>query len=385
MTLIYLAHDLTDAAIRKRLQMLRSAGETPVLMGFRRSADPLEHVDGWPAIDLGRTEDARLLRRAGSVLAAALALGRWRAVIAGATVILARNLEMLLLAHVLRARFAPDAKIVFECLDIHAQLSGPGAKGRLMRGLERRLLRGCAGLVVSSPAFLEAHFNHLGVPLPPVFLLENRLLQAEMPAVPAALAMAPPWRIGWFGVIRCRHSLDLLAGLVRAGRGRIEVDIRGRVAGTAIADFDAVVGATPGLVFHGPYDRSRDLAEIYGAVHFTWAMDFYEAGANSSWLLPNRLYEGGAMRRVPIAQGGVQTGDWLQRCGVGVVLQDPIAPALEAFFGGLTAAGHQSLTGAMAALPAANFIMDDVAVAGFAAWLSAPVRSKEARPSDQTA
>ena len=42
-----------------------------------------------------------------------------------------------------------------------------------------------------------------------------------------------------------------------------------------------------------------------GDVHFTWAIDFYEAGANSDWLLPNRLYEGGAHGAVPIALAGV--------------------------------------------------------------------------------
>ena len=81
---------------------------------------------------------------------------------------------------------------------------------------------------------------------------------------------APPWRIGWFGIIRCARSLDLLADLVRAHPGLVEVDIRGRPARDVLPGFDHIIAATPGLVFHGAYDRKGDLPYLYSDVHFTW-------------------------------------------------------------------------------------------------------------------
>ena len=102
--------------------------------------------------------------------------------------------------------------------------------------------------------------------------------------------------------------------------GSVEIVIRGRVATSVLPDFDAVVAATPGLSFGGPYDRARDLPALYGDVHFAWAIDFFEAGSNSDWLLPNRLYEAGLFGAVPIACRDVATGAWLAERGLGVLL-----------------------------------------------------------------
>lgn len=374
MTLVYLVHDLADAAVARRVRMLALAGETPVLLGFRRSETPIAQIEGVAAFDLGRTEDARLGRRVLSVLGAAVRIGQYRHLVANAQVILARNLEMLVLAYALRARFALRARIVFECLDIHGSLVSSGFAGRLMRALERRMVGGCAGLIVSSPAFVSEHFETLGIELPPVLLVENKVLEDEAGAVDPAGGRAfdlpaAPWRIGWFGVLRCRRSLALLANLVRGSGGQVEVDLRGRPARNVIPDFDAVVAATPGLFFHGSYDRSRDLAVIYENVHFAWAMDFYEAGANSNWLLPNRLYEGGAQGAVAIAAASVETGRWLAARDAGVRLDEPIEATLADFMAALSAASYASLRRAAWLVPRADVICSKREAVSIAQWL----------------
>lgn len=147
-----------------------------------------------------------------------------------------------------------------------------------------------------------------------------------------------PWRIGWFGVIRCRRSLALLAALAQPGV--VEVVVRGRPAPGAVPEFDRVAAATPGLTFLGGYDRRVDLARIYGAVDFTWAMDFFEAGGNSDWLLPNRLYEGSLFGSVALALRSTQTGTWLAARQAGVLLDEPLERTLPAWFAALTPARH---------------------------------------------
>ncbi len=248
----------------------------------------------------------------------------------------------------------------------------PGLPGRLMRALERRLLRSCGALLVSSPAFVEHHFRRQA-PLPPVLLLENKVLGGEAPADPTpAPPDGPPWRIGWFGVIRCRRSLALLAALARELPGRVEVVIRGRPARDAVPEFDQVVADTPGLSFAGPYDRATDLPALYGDVHFAWAVDFFEAGANSDWLLPNRLYEGPLHGAVPLAMAEVETGRWLARHGCGVLLRDPAAD-LRALFATLDAPAYARLRRAVAALPRAALVEPpDAGAALLAALRPAP-------------
>jgi hypothetical protein len=105
----------------------------------------------------------------------------------------------------------------------------------------------------------------------------------------------------------------------------MQLTIRGRPSYTEFEDFDAQIARTPGFSFGGAY-QPCELAGLYGGVHFNWAIDFFEEGANSRWLLPNRIYEGGAYRAVPITLGGTETAAWVQRCGIGVVL-----PSLDEF------------------------------------------------------
>ena len=188
------------------------------------------------------------------------------------------------------------ATLAYECLDIHRLMVGQSMAGSALRRLEAALLRATDLLVVSSPAFLREHPEPVhGTRLPPTCVIENKVLHTDFGSVADAAARqsAPPWWIGWYGVLRCRRSLQLLDELTRRLPGHVMVELRGRPARSAIPDFDAIVAAKPALRFMGSYDRRRDLAQIYRAEHFTWAIDFYEAGANSLWLLPNRHYEGG--------------------------------------------------------------------------------------------
>jgi hypothetical protein len=364
----YFAHDLNDPAVHRRVRMLQTGGAAVAVLGFCRGPPP-PLIEGVAPLTIGRTENAHLLRRAVAVLAGLRGLPRWRRALAGTDTIVARQLETLVLAVIARGLFAPGTPVIFECLDIHRLMGAAGPAGWLLRAVERRLLAHCQGLMVSSPDFIGAHFApahfHRGLAPPmPVMLVENKVFAVERTVPPPGATPAPtasrpagaPWRIGWCGVIRCAHSLRLLADLVTARPGRVEIVIHGRVWQAIQPLFDAVVAATPGLTFAGPYDRRRDLARIYGAVHFAWAVDFYEDGGNSDWLLPNRLYEAALFGAIPIARSHVATGAWLARRGAGVLLEGDPAPALATFFARLDAARYAELAQALAALPEAALV-----------------------------
>jgi hypothetical protein len=357
--IVYFVHDLNDAAVRRRLDMFACAAATVTLLGFRRGDTPVSLPD---AVQLGHTRNGRMFARARAVVAAWLLEGRWGKTLGGADMIVARNLECLVLAALHRRRRAPGAVLVYECLDIHRLMLGDGTPGWLLRRLEGGLLRACDALMVSSPAFIEQYFKPRHAQIPRHVLIENTLLAAEAAnAAPVSRADGPPWRIGWFGIIRCARSLELLAGLVRALPGLVEVDIRGRPARDVLPGFDAVVAATPGLSFHGAYDRKLDLPHIYGCVHFTWAADFYEAGGNSDWLLPNRLYEGGVHGPVALAVSGSQTARWLEAHAAGVVLKEPMAESLYGWFAALSGKAYADYFAAMRKIPLNSLVYDDEA------------------------
>ncbi len=357
MKIAYFVHDLNDAAVRRRVLMLQAGGAQVTLIGFRRSDHAPASVEGGPATDLGRTHDARLGRRALSV-ASSLMRTRALGAAAGADVIIARNLEMLAIAARARALHAPRASLVYECLDVHrAMLSSKPAAG-VLRALERRLMKGVDALIISSPAFQQGYFSPRQGWNGRTQLVENKVLAlAGAPDhLRASAGPGPPWRIGWFGVIRCRKSLDMLAALAAGSNGAVEVVIRGRPALHEFEDFDRVVAETPGLRFEGPY-RPQDIGELYDEVHFAWAIDYFEEGLNSSWLLPNRLYEGGLHGVVPLALSEVETGRWLARQGAGVLVADPLAD-LPGFFAALTPQAYEAERRKVLAIPAGSFRAD---------------------------
>ena len=327
MKIAYLVHNIGDPAVRRRVEMLRKGGAEVVLLGFQRDTQAPLTVEGVDVIRIGQSFDARMIQRSALLAKSLLSIGAHRRAFLDVDVLLARNLEMLTLAVRARAMAGGRQPIAYECLDVHRLLLGAGLASRMLRGVEQWLTRRCRLLLVSSPAFLSEYFEKMQAVRAPSMLIENKALrldiataeELEAPSVDAPVA-APPYRIGWFGMIRCQKSLDFLCEFVRRHPGLVEVVIRGRPSLSEFRDFEGQIAATPGVSFHGPY-RAEDLASLYGQVHFAWAIDFFEAGLNSDWLLPNRLYEGGAHGCVPIALSGVETGRWLARHDCGLRLE----------------------------------------------------------------
>lgn len=356
--ILYLVHDLSDPAVQRRVAMLTAGGAAVTLAGFRRGAVP-KHAERPAPIELGRTGDGRFAQRLASVAAAALSLAKKLRHVPRPDIIVGRNLEMLALANRARAVFGARVPLVYECLDIHRLLLGAGPVGRAMRGAERLFGRDAALLITSSPAFVRDYFDRYGQSGAPVALLPNKVLElgpSPVRGAAATLADDGPWRIGWFGALRCRKSLEMLAAFTRRAGGRFEVVLRGRPAYREFADFDGFVAAEPHIRFAGPYRNPDDLAAIYGEVHFCWAADFFEEGLNSAWLLPNRLYEGCRYGAVPIAVEGTETARFLAGRGLGLLLDDASVDGLEAVLGPIDRERYAALRQRVAAHDGSDWV-----------------------------
>lgn len=353
----YFVHNLADAAVARRIAMLRAGGASVTVAGFCRDETAPVTVAGAPAVSLGRTHDAALKQRAAQVARNLALPDAMVAAARGADVIVARNLEMLALARLAQRR-ARVPRLVYESLDIHRSLLGEGLASRALRAVERRLMGSADLLIYSSPAFHEHYFAPVQRVAIPTLLVENKLLRLEGDAAPeGSRPPGPPWTIGWFGNLRCRRTLVILTALAEAGEGEIEILIAGKASPAEFPDFAAQV-AHPRIRYVGPYAPS-DLPELYRQCHFAWAIDYFEEGLNSTWLLPNRLYEAAAFHTVPIALRSVQTGRWLAEHGAGLLLgpQDPVAQVLETLRA-LDASGYERLRAAVAAIPRHDLVAD---------------------------
>jgi succinoglycan biosynthesis protein ExoL len=339
--------------------MLRQGGAVTTILGFHRSR-PVDGNMSGVIVDLGRTADGRFTQRIWMVAKTIPRLNRWADQLASSKVILARNLEMLVLAAIARHVYASRAALVYECLDIHRLMLVRHVIGAGLRILERFLISQCEGLIVSSPGFIREYFQKRGASLPSIFVVENKVAPTKRSTdlTKASVVSGPPWRIGWFGVLRCRRSLDVLIQLLRSTSQLVEVVVAGQPASRVFPDVDKAFDGLPGLKFLGAFKDEAELAGLFGSVHFAWTIDYYEAGANSNWLLPNRLYRAALYGAVPLALADVETGRWLASHGAGVLLGEPIGEQLTAVMQNMTPKSFARAKTAVERIPKSALITD---------------------------
>ena len=327
--LVFFGHDARDAAVQRRIKAFAEVGAEVDAFTMRRGP-PIAPT--WRNVDLGETRDAAFGHRIQALIAARPILRQHRTTLANGDIFYARNLDMLALAHWARGMSGSRAKLVYECLDVHRLLARGDLLGAGLRTAEAALIRDVALVVVSSPAFVREYFDRRHPGRVRTVLVENRLPAGfAYGARPAAPVAGEKLRIGWFGNLRCERSLSLLLDLAARFPNDVELSLRGNPALAAIADFEARVGGRSNVRFGGRYAWPQDLPGIYRDIDLVWAGDFHDPGANSKWLLPNRLYEGGYYGAPPLAPADSETGRWIDKHGFGFTLAEPLEETLPAF------------------------------------------------------
>ena len=354
----FFGHDAADAAIRRRVRAFQDDGfEVTGFMMRRR--EPLDRE--WENIDLGETRDAAFLQRICQVFRGARIAADAGSPLHSANVIYARNLDMLACAFLAKRHARLKTPLIYECLDIHRLLCRKDLIGIGLRAIEGWLLRRSQALVVSSPAYLKQHFDRYYPGTARSHLLENRLSgHAGYGARVAGRQSDTPGRLrlGWVGNLRCQRSLDLLCQLADQFGPQVEIRLHGVPALTEIPDFETMISSRKNIAFFGRYRSPEDLPGIYAGLDAVWSGDFMEAGLNSTWLLPNRIYEGGYYCVPPIASAGTETALWIARHNCGFVLEEPLSQTLPALVADLLQdASHLSqYSAALEALPEETFI-----------------------------
>ncbi|MCI5045983.1 MAG: hypothetical protein MRY59_00675 [Aquisalinus sp.] len=336
----FFAHDAGDAAVRRRVAGFEAVGAHVTGFMMRRGED---EVRDWQNVDLGQTFDAAYWQRLQAIRGGVGLALQHENILRQADLFFARNLDMLICTMTVRRRLGLKTPVVYECLDVHHLLTRSDVVGVLMRKLERSLLKNTSALVYSSPAFEREFFqkSHAGLYTP--YLLENRLMPApDLPPRGEGTAPEPDkLRIGWFGVLRCARSLDLLQSVAQAFPEHVQVVTHGLPAETQVPDFHTRVAQTPNLSYGGSYKAPQDLARLYAQVDVVWAGDFYQAGFNSKWLLPNRLYEGGYFSVPAFAPVESETGRWVAQHQAGFTIAEPLESSLPALVEELLENPHQ--------------------------------------------
>lgn len=345
--------------MRKRIAALGDQGWAVVGFTFHRERDKAEEVTDWENIHLGTTYNRRYFQRLWAFVRCTGVLWRNRERLADCQVVYAVNTDNALLALLGRFLAGSTSPLVLELADIQPAMIGRGFVSRVLRVIERCVLRRSSLLVTTSPGFVRGYFHPVQGYSGEIFLLENKVYPAA--GLPSAggntgpAAGGNPWVVGCCGAFRCRRSLDLMRELAARLEGKVRFVLRGYPAGTLADEFDALLGNQPGLTFGGPYSYPEDLAGIYGGMDFNWAFDEADPAGNSAWLLPNRIYEGGCFGVPAIAGKSTETGRWIEANGLGWTFEEPLGETLAAFFESLEISEWESVKRRCASHPRADF------------------------------
>jgi hypothetical protein len=358
----FFAHDSTESTVIKRAAAFQATGAQVMGFMFRRVRPKPPSPTTWDNVDLGITVDRNYGKRVPKLLASLFKLMKNRSALRRCQIFYARNIDMLLLAFLAKRFAASRAVLAYEVLDVQRIFIGGGMINRAMRCLERYLLARCDMLVVSSPDFVAHYFQPYHGFAGAWHLLENKVFaQPETlqylqrgPDVHAG----PPWLIGWFGTLRCERSLDILSRIADALGDRVVIHIRGLPSSEdlTVQQIEAACDRRANMLYGGPYASPRDLAAIYGEVHFAWCIDYLDAGLNSDWLLPNRLYEGGLMGALAMARRDTATSRKVERDDLGWAFAEPLEREVVDFIAHLDAAAYERKQRHLACMSRSQFL-----------------------------
>lgn len=359
-------HDATELTLIKRARAFAQAGLEVQGFTFRRDKLNREYRPEWDDVDLGTTVDRHYGQRFAKLARALPVLARHRERLARADLFYARNLDMGALALAARALVRSRAPVVYEVLDVQRVFTGSGPRPAAFRAAERRVLNAADLLVVSSEAFTRHYFEPVQGYRGPWHLLENKIFGLDpsltagrpTPDRPRGPACPPdgPWVIAWLGNLRCPRTPALLIKIARVLGDKVRIQIHGYPTETGLAAFQARIAGHPNIVYHGEYKSPDDLQAIYDQAHFAWAFDYLDAGSNSDWLLPNRLYEGGFFGAPALAAGGTETGCRVKAQGLGWTVREPVDREVIELLQGLDRAAYLARRRALLRLPSSLFV-----------------------------
>lgn len=313
--ILFFTTAIEHTTFRKTAKMLQEEGAEVHIIGFTRNNFP-KGADNLSVESLGVLSHGNYFSRIFRLFKFLFVL-RKRA--KDYDVIYNFTLDTLIISKI--ALFFCDKKWIYQIQDIRSVYFGTSIKSRISRFLESFFIKRIDLLVVSSYNYFSEHYQKLyNIHEDKVYVVENKLLKGSV--LPEETTdKSDKITIGYFGVMRCNRSWEILKGWAKKNTDSVKLYLRGKP--TAMPSIKEEIVRIPNICFGGLYKSPDDLNELYNNVDIVWACYPYSKNKEEgNWKLARtiRFYEALAFGKPVIVQKGTPQEEDVLHYNIGLVV-----------------------------------------------------------------
>lgn len=287
----------------KRIKIFKDIGIEGKIFSFER-----EYFKGNTNLyyeSLGEVSHKKYFNR---IMPLIRAIKKVKGVLSYNSILYSFSLDTAMIAVAIKVLSFKNIKIIYECGDIRSVLLGQKLKNSFFRLIERFIIKQSYIVVTTSPAYIEDYFLKIQKQnKSKLFLLENKIKEPVPKPINKKIWNGNrPLVIGYFGLLRCKRTLDILFTLAKDYPEHFFIYIRGFNFG--LDNLGKLSNTEENIDFQGEYVYPDDLAEIYGKVDIVWGAYPFEGTdiGNWQWAMTNRFYESLYYKTPIITQQGTQ-------------------------------------------------------------------------------
>lgn len=303
----------------KRIKSLERLGCNNKVLAFERKYIPT-NINNKEYIIIGKLEQRKYYKR---ILPFVKAFTTIRNNIKRADIIYVFGLDTLLLAWVARLFIKKKNEIIYEVGDIRSVLIRNNIHSFFLRWFERFLMKYIGLLVVTSEAYVTEYFKKIqGIKNVKYQVIENKVDSRVIDKLLSKKYIKKRGLliIGYFGLLNCKRSWEILKNVAMQGGKRIEIHVRGLVM--TPKDLTKEIENISNITYYGTYIAPDELPMIYGMVDIIWACYPFNENKVGNWLWArtNRFYEACFFNKPIIAQKGTEDCKVVEKLQIGLCL-----------------------------------------------------------------
>lgn len=319
MKIIYILQVSSHARYWRRIDKLESLGVKSVVYAFERENFYKGTKERRQYKSLGNIQRENYKKRLFPIIKSVLII---RKEIKEIDVVYTFGLDTFIIGWLATLFKRNKPKFVYEVGDIRAVFTKKGLISKFFRNAEKFILKRTDLLVVTSEAYIHGYFkgiqrfNKLNY-----HVIENKPeLGLDVANVNIQKKVNGKIRIGYFGVLRCPRSLEILKELIKRHGDKFELYIRGIVAEGK--DIINELRVMDNVKIEGEYKVPDDLPSMYNEIDIIWACYPYKGKevGNWMWAKTTRFYEACYFKKPMITLEGTQDSHYVKEKGIGIVL-----------------------------------------------------------------